>query len=259
MSRRQEAGLSLVEVTIILLVLSALTAVVAPSIATYSNDARQVAAKSDVEAIGSAIIQLLRDTGSRCLRLAGANTTLTDCTLTNRVDLLVSAGPLPRAIDLAQAPDITLPDAQSATNATVNWQYVGGANAPTQQDLLEDQFTENDNATPYPAASFAGGGGPRMKLGWRGAYLNGPILADPWNARYQANTMFLTVATNATDAVVPIDQTTEGLRETGWNRDVLVMSAGINGVVETSFGGTATAGVAAGGDDVIYVVSGGSR
>lgn len=253
MTLRGERGLSLVEATIILLVLSTLGAVMAPSMATYLNDSRQTAAKSEAEAIGTAIVQLLRDIGSRCLRLNGT----TDCTVTNRVDLLVTTGADPRGIDLAQAPDVTLADSQAATEATVNWLPDGSA--PSQQDLLEHQLIDNANPSPYPVPTFTGGGGPRNKVGWRGAYLNGPITADPWNARYQVNTIFLGVAINAVDTGMTPNQLQEGLREAAWNRDVLVLSAGSNGIVETSFGGTATGGVTAGGDDVIYAITGGSR
>jgi type II secretory pathway pseudopilin PulG len=246
-------GMSLVEATIIVTVLAALTAAIAPSIGTYREDARQTVAKQEVETIGAAIMQMLRDTGSRCLRLVGT----TDCTVTNRVDLLVTSGPDPVNVSATLAPDVTLPDSEAATNSPVNW--LPSASAPNQQDLLEDQLIENDNAVPYPVAGFASGGGPRMKLGWRGAYLNGPITADPWNVRYQVNTLFLTVGTNAFDTAGSPDQLQEGLRETAWNRDVLVLSAGSNQVVQTSFGGLATGGVSAGGDDVIYVIRGGTR
>ena len=248
-----ERGLSLVEATVILMVLATLTAVIAPAVSDYTNDARQTMAKEEVEVIGQGILRLLRDTGSRCLRLVGT----TDCTVTNRVDLLVSSGANPRGISTTLAPDITLPDSEAATNGVVNWLPDGSA--PVQQDLLEDQLIENDNATPYTGVGFTAGGGPRMKLGWRGAYLNGPVTADPWSARYQASTIFLTVATNAFDTAGSPNQLQEGLREAGWNRDVLVLSAGINGVVETSFGGGASGGVVAGGDDVVYVITGGSR
>jgi type II secretory pathway pseudopilin PulG len=248
-----ERGVSLVEATLIVMVLAVLTATLAPSIGGYVADARQTAAKSDVEAIGSGVLQLLRDTGSRCLRLVGT----TDCTVTNRVDLLITSGPDPVGIDTTLAPDVVLPDAEAASNGTVNWRP--SANVPNQQDLLEDQLVDNGNATPYPEVGFPGGGGPRMKLGWRGAYVNGPIDADPWDVRYQANTMFLAVATNAFDTSGSPDQLQEGLREAGWNRDVLVLSAGANRIVETPFGGAPAAGVLAGGDDVVYVISGGSR
>jgi type II secretory pathway pseudopilin PulG len=249
-----ERGMSLVEATVILMVLATLTAVIAPVATGYMEDARQAAAKEETEAIGSAVLRVLSDTGSRCLRLLGT----TDCTVTNRVDLLVSSGSNPRAIDLASSPDITLTDPESATDATVNWLPDGSA--PTQQDLLEDQLIENDNATPYSAVSFTGGGGPRMKVGWRGPYLNGPFTADPWGGRYQVNTMFLAVATNAIDTSLGANQFQEGIYQAGWNRDVLVLSAGQNGMVQTSFGGaSATAGVSAGGDDVVYVLRGSSR
>lgn len=250
---RSGQGMSLVEATIILTVLATLTAVVAPAIGDHLEDARHVVAKAEVETIGSGILQLLKDTGSRCLRLVGT----TDCTVTNRVDLLVSGGSDPAGINMTLAPDIVLPDAEAATNGTVNWMPDG--NAPTQQDLLEDQLVENDNATPYPAAGFTLAGGPRVKIGWRGAYLSGPVTADPWNSRYQASTLFLTVATNAFDTAGSPNQLQEGLREAAWNRDVVVLSAGSNEIVETSFGGTATTGVSAGGDDIVYVISGASR
>lgn len=250
---RSERGLSLIEATIVLLVLSTLTAVLAPSIGVYANDARQASAKKDVETIGAAILNLLRDTGSRCLRLAGTS----DCTLTNRVDLLVSSGDDPISVTAA---DVTLPDSESgapALGGTVNW--IPDAEAPnvTQRDTMDDQLVENDNSPAYPAVGFTGGGGPRMKLGWRGAYLPGPVSGDPWGRIYQSNTIFLTVATNAADTGG--SQSQEGLREAGWNREVMVISAGGNGVVETSFGGTAAGGTSAGGDDIVYVLGGSTR
>jgi hypothetical protein len=252
MSRRLASarGVSLVEATIILATLAVLAAIVAPAIGTYVNDANSVAAAHDTETIGSGILQLLQDTGSRCLRLVGT----TDCTLTNRVDLLVSGGKDPDSVSPA---DITLPDSESASYASVNW--LPDAQAPTQRDTIDDQLIENDNATPYPAASFSAGGGPRMKLGWRGAYLNGPIASDPWGYKYQVNTIFLTVATNAFDTAASPDQSQEGLRESGWKRAVMVLSPGANGAVQTSFGGPGAGSVSAVGDDVIYIIGGTTR
>jgi type II secretory pathway pseudopilin PulG len=250
---KSERGMSMVEATIILMVIGSLTAMLAPSVAGYMNDARNVAAKKDVEAIGAGILQMLKDTGSRCLRLEGQ----TECTFLNRVDLLVSAGNDPLSVIPA---DVTYPDSQAATNGSVNWRP--DPEQPGQQDTMDDQLIENDNAGalgPYTATSFTGGGGPRMKLGWRGPYINGPINGDPWGTKYQANTIFLTVATDAFDTAGSPNQLQEGLRETGWNRDVIVLSAGVNRVVETSFGGTATPGVSAVGDDVIYVIGGSTR
>jgi type II secretory pathway pseudopilin PulG len=243
-----EQGMSLVEATIILMVLALLTATVAPSVADYVSDARQVKAKEDVEAIGTGILRLLKDTGSRCLRTAGT----TDCTVANRVDLLVSGGNDPRA---AASTDVTLPDSESATNASVNWLPDG--QAPTQQDNVDSQLVLNTPA--YTAATFTGGGGPRMKLGWRGAYITGPVTGDPWGYKYQANTLFLSVANDATDTAMTPDQAQEGMKQAGWNRSVLVVSPGANGIVETAFGGAGGVGVATGGDDIVYVLRGSTR
>jgi hypothetical protein len=251
---RSERGLSLVEATLILMTLAVLTATIAPAVMGYVDDARNVAAKKDAESIGSGILQMLKDTGSRCLRINGT----TDCTKTNRVDLLVSAGADPVAIS-ASAASITLPDSEAAIDATVNWIPSGNAVSSSQRDTIDEQLIVN-GTTPYAAPDFTAGGGPRMKLGWRGGYLNGPITSDPWNTKYQVNTIFLTVATNAFDSTGGSpNQLQEGLRETAWLRDVLVLSAGRNQIVQTSFGGTAAGGATAGGDDVAYVISGATR
>jgi type II secretory pathway pseudopilin PulG len=253
-----ERGMSLIEATIILMVLATLTAAISPSIADYSNEARQVKAKEDVEAIGTGLLRMLRDTGSRCVRKTGT----TDCTKANRVDLLVSAGNNPVAV--SNGADAVLTDAESWQDATtaVNWLPDTQAPSAGQRDTIDEQLILN-STTPYTSAGFTGGGGPKMKLGWRGAYLNGPISGDPWNHIYQADTIFLTVATDATDTAGAPDQTVEGMKQAGWKRNVLVVSAGGNGTVDTEFGGTAAgaggAGVVAGGDDIIYVLRGSSR
>jgi type II secretory pathway pseudopilin PulG len=249
--------MSLVEATIILMVLALLTATVAPSVADYVSDARQVKAKEDVEAIGTGILRLLKDTGSRCLRVSGT----TDCTVANRVDLLVSGGADPRNVTSA---DVTLPDAEGGTDATVNWLGATNAVSSGKRDTVDNQLVLNaPTGGAYTAASFTGGGGPRMKLGWRGAYITGPISGDPWGYKYQADTIFLTVATDATDTAMSPDQAQEGMKQAGWNRNVLVVSPGANGIVETEFGGSAAGaggvGVATGGDDIVYVLRGSTR
>ena len=109
-----ERGMSLIEATIVLMVMAILVMLLAPTVGDYVNDARQVAARKDVESIGEGILRLLSDTGSRCLRLAGT----TDCTIAKRVDLLVSAGDNPIGIS-ASVTDITLPDSEAATPASV--------------------------------------------------------------------------------------------------------------------------------------------
>ena len=63
-------GLSLVEVTIMLLVLMLLTGVLAPSIMDFVKDAQWVKVKEDCEAIGVSVARLTRDVGP-CLKFDG--------------------------------------------------------------------------------------------------------------------------------------------------------------------------------------------
>ena len=85
-----QKGLSLVEVTIVLLVLMLLTGVLAPSIWDFVHDAQWVKVKEDCEAIGITFSRLTRDVGP-CLRVNAVN----GCTLATRVDVLFGDGAEP--------------------------------------------------------------------------------------------------------------------------------------------------------------------
>jgi hypothetical protein len=244
--------------------LAILTAVIAPAAGDYIEEARNVKAKEDVEAIGTGILRLLRDTGLPCV--SNDASVAAPCSLTTRVDVLVSGGSSPGVTGGAYsvpAGDITQPGGDAAS---VNWvgatsTVVGGANNDTnvpiaQTDTVDNQLVKNtpagNGAKAYSSASlFTAGGGPRAGIGWRGAYLTGPIGADPWGTMYEANTVFLTPASNATASAAA-----EGDRYSGWKRDVVVVSAGSNGTLETTFGAD---GTTAAGDDIIYTVQGASR
>ena len=241
---RAERGLSLVEATIMLMVIATLTAIVGPAAGNYIESARHSKAKEDVEAIGSAMEQVLRNTGLLCLSINGsscANST------SGRVELLVSGTAVgsnePTVVTTAYA-------APASTASSTNLNWAGGTNevADARRDLMDDHFVTN--AAGYTAVSFTSGGRPRAGLGWRGAYLNGPIDLDPWGYVYQSNTVFLSVASDATDG------TTAGTLRGGWTSNVMVLSSGSNGVVQTAFGST---GAAAAGDDIVYVVQGATR
>ena len=89
-----ERGMSLIEATIILMVLAILTSVLAPSVGDYVNDARQTKVKEDVEALGTGILRMLRDTGKPFPQVV-VGTGATSYADENRVDLLVSEGNAP--------------------------------------------------------------------------------------------------------------------------------------------------------------------
>src|SRR5687768_16653384 len=96
--RAGEAGLSLVEATIILAVLAALTSVLAPSIGGFVSDAQQTTAKKDAETIASALTQMLVDVGEAWFLIDGNGAAATNPpshVVANRVDLLVGDGKTP--------------------------------------------------------------------------------------------------------------------------------------------------------------------
>src|SRR5688500_3230009 len=93
-----ERGLSLVEATIILGVMSMLTAVLAPSVRVYVQSAQQATAKKDVETLGSALSRMLTDTGQLWVVRDGNGAGVTDPpsnAVNNRVELLISEGKTP--------------------------------------------------------------------------------------------------------------------------------------------------------------------
>jgi hypothetical protein len=233
-------GLSLVEVTIMLLVLMTLTGVLAPSIMDFVRDAQWVKAKEDCEAIGVSVVRLMRDVGP-CLKFNGKG----GCTKINRADLLYSDGP-----------DVTPADVTGEAAAGFN----GGGNTAgplnwhtdsARGDSMEHQFVDNGGGLDYPSPADLGTyAGPGAGLGWRGAYLSSPIGPDPWGHRYLVNTVFLAVARDA-DA-----GNGEGQRSGGWSHDTFCITAGPNGQYETPFGGNATHGVYRRGDDLVFIISG---
>lgn len=99
-------------------------------------------------------------------------------------------------------------------------------NASGLVDFLERHLGTNkprDNtANAYPS-SF-----PPIRF-WRGAYLTAPVDSDPWGNRFAVNVQYLGPSLN----------------------DVVVLSAGINEIIETDFTGNP---LVVGGDDVLVVV-----
>ena len=247
-------GLSLVEVTIMLLVLMLLTGVLAPSIFDFVKDAQGVKVKEDCEAIGVSVARLARDVGP-CLKFDGTGA----CTKTNRVDVLYSDGP-----------DVT--PADMAGDATANF-YGGAATATdlnwhkddSRGDSMEHQFVDNGTGPNYPSPAdlnSANTPGPSFGLGWRGAYLSPPIGPDPWGHRYLVNSVFLAMAVDAgtgSAAASASPQTIVVPTPRSWSNDTFCISPGPNGQYETAFGGNATHGVYRRGDDFIYIISGDTR
>jgi hypothetical protein len=233
-------GLSLVEVTIMLLVLMLLTGVLAPSIWDFVIDAKWVKVKEDCEAIGISVARLTRDIGP-CLKFDGT----LPCTKQNRVDLLYSDGPDVTPADV----DGWSFDSPGDILTSLNWHR-----DDSRGDAMERQFTTNDAhyLTPGMLGTYTAVG-PQFGLGWRGAYLTAPIGPDPWGHRYLVNSVFPAVAKDASWG------TAEGARSGGWSKDTFCISAGPNVRYETLFGGNGHGGTTREGDDFLYIISGDTR
>jgi hypothetical protein len=241
--RKGQTGLSLVEVTIMLLVLMLLTGVLAPSIMDYVKDAQWVKVKEDCEAIGVSVARLTRDVGP-CLKFNGVAT----CDMANRVEILYSDGP-----DILPADVTGLPfTSANMTPSPMNW---NNDHDLTVGDSMERQFTTNIGAGYLtPALNYPGSFpvGPLYGLGWRGGYLAAPIGPDPWGKAYVVNSGFLAPATDAIAAG-------EGNRSRWWEHDVICLSAGPNNIYETDFAGNVNGGTNRMADDFIFIIQGSGR
>jgi type II secretory pathway pseudopilin PulG len=248
---RKQAGLSLVEVTIMLLVLMLLTSVLAPSIFDFVYDAERVKVKEDCEAIGVSIARLVRDVGPCLMVNAGVG-----CVLNNRADVLVSDGNFP-----GLRGDGAIPNPWARAMNTQLWLKSGDTLPAMNADTLENQLATNTPGYPAPA-TWVGGGWypiPVFGLGYRGAYIAPPIGPDPWGDGYQVNTGFLAVANDATTGGAPFTGT--GQRNGFWDVDVFCISAGPNKLIDTAFGGfdAAHPDVHRRVDDFVFVISGSTR
>lgn len=240
MLRRKESGFTLVEVTIILLILVVLGGILLPTIERFIDLARIARVKEDVGMI-AAIIELWKfDTCTRWFHVDGDSNAYTDA---NRVDMLVGDGDTPPTIFAPASND----DFWSKAYGLANF-----VDKIENQLALGDPFFPDDNTaatSPYPTPTSSA----LYACGYRGAYISTPVTADPWGNRYMVNVAWLGPRGGArvfgTSTQVEFN-----------NYDVFVLSAGPDETVSTEFQpGTppVPAGVIAGGDDVIALVFGG--
>ena len=235
MSRANKSkGFTLVEVTIILLVLVILSAILLPVIERYIDLARYVKCREDIGMI-AAIIELFKvDTCGTCLKIWGD---IPSCT-GNQIDLLVSDG----NIASCTGPSTSLWGQQYGDNHAMFF-----VDTMTNQLALGDPFGPTSPGNPYPRPYTAFG------CGWRGAYISTPITGDPWGNRYMVNVAFLG---NCVGGPGMTGGRCFGMTPLQYSRmDVFVLSAGPDGTVHTPF---AMEGVVAQGDDQIALISGNS-
>jgi type II secretory pathway pseudopilin PulG len=237
-----EAGVSLIEASIVLSVFALLTAVLAPSIGGYISDAQHAAAKKDVEVIGTAVTRMLTDVGEAWLLRDGngaAATAPPSHAAANRVDLLVSSGAVP-TVGVARATAGADWDDPVDDAAVQRLEYFLVLNTPS--NLAANAYRTSSSMSVVGEFDPDSGALYNVEHAWRGSYLPGPVGPDPWGTRYAVNVEFLARAL--------------GAGPSGTANDVFVISAGPDRVVETRFD---VDGATAGNGDLLYVVSGGTR
>jgi type II secretory pathway pseudopilin PulG len=240
---RNQRGLSLIEATIMLAVVSLLTAVMAPAVRTYVQSAQESAAMHDVEAIATGLSRMLSDTGESWFLRDGNGTLATDVpshATANRVDLMVSDGNIPQLYSGVTRSTVGTEWTAPVDNAAVQeLEYYLATNVPSNASANAYRSATNMSVT----ANFDPTSGQTFNSdqAWRGPYLPGPLGPDPWGNRYAVNVEFLAKA--------------PGAGPTGNVNDAIVLSAGNNGMIETRIDvdGSNSA------NDVVFIVSGTTR
>jgi hypothetical protein len=169
------------------------------------------------------------------------------CTLANRVGILRSVGPDVGTADLAA----TATDATYVSGAD-NWDDDQGALSDTFDNQLILNTPDYDTPNEGTPGGYIRSGPAVVGVGWRGAYV-AQAETDPWGKPYLANTAYLAVPIDAPAGYL------ENQAGGGYSRDVIVISAGPNGMFDSPFGGSANYGTDRLGDDIIYVIQGDTR
>ena len=254
---RNLRGWTLIELTVVLIVLSILFAVLAPVVGRYAHEARRIRARKDVRTIGAAVWMHLAETGEPMFLQVGSGggnqpPDRNSATRTNRMGMLVGDGDIPMAF--STDPQFTSWTAHPTPGpGSADPENVAGGMPVT--DFLENHIVTNrpfgDPANRYRTPSDMvndnpdrlwardESGGLNSEFSWRGPYLGGPIGPDPWGNRYAVNVRYLDPGANVAGPLA------------GYTADVIVLSAGPNGVVETPF---EVEGNTPGGDDIIYIL-----
>ncbi len=246
------AGFTLVEVSIILMVLTVLSMILLPGIGSYLRDARLARARSDLSAIAAAIDRFLEDTGEQAFRCFGngkretTGSTISDPSSPDPwyvVGTLVSDGDTPDG----GAPDDVWrwrePVDGHAVDSMANHlvQNTPGQNRAARYRTPEDLFTR-EVSNQFALQTQVGF---NARFAWRGPYLSAPVRSDPWGNRYAVNVKYLDPGSDSSE-----------WNAHGWIQDVFILSAGPDEEIDTPY---EIDGVVPGDDDLIRVISGGSR
>jgi len=176
---RSDAGVTLIEATVMLAVSAVLVSAMAPVASRTIDAARLARAASDVDAIAAAIDNFIDE------HTLFVPFTATGASGGDVIEILVSDGDIP-----------TLGSAGGANwDDPINCAAASGTCAGSVDvGFLENHLVRNANLGEAGSYSTAA-------TGWKGAYLNGPVDPDPWGNRYAVNVEYLK-ATTANDVFV---------------------------------------------------------
>ena len=211
---KNEKGFTLLEIIVVLAVLGALAAMLSPVVFRYIDDANRARAQADVTTISTAIQRMYADTG-RWPFYADGNGATAYAAGTDAAYLVGGTCLLSNtATDTLGECGVTATLLGSATGWTLT----------DKADGLTRQLVTNEGAAgiQYNAATTF----PRA---WKGPYTDSIPSVDAWGNPYLVN-----IGDAATSA-----------------QAVFVLSAGANGIVETSADTTSVTNLTAGGDDII--------
>ncbi len=260
--RRKEAGFTLVEVTVILLVLVILSAILLVQIGGFNRQARYAKVKEDVGAICTAIAAYLTDIGETTFWNHGWR----DPDTPDRswpVGLLIGDGDIPDA------------NGTGSVRGAEHWRGVSGDYISIESDFRFETFrftidtlanhlihntpqNESNQGARTPANMVDGDNSSRIPGGlrfdppsgqgfnsmfaWRGPYIADVVDPDPWGNRYMANVFAL--------------YHPQGDDSDGFASAVVCYSAGADEEIDTSF--NQPAGWTTGDDDYAALVTAGS-
>jgi len=245
-------GFTLVEVTIILMVLSVLSLVLLPGLGSYLRDARLARARGDLDAIHKAVVRFLQDTGEGVFRCIGNGNRATadggsDAPSSPEpfytLDMLISDGDTPDGGDVGDGWNWREPWSGHPVDTLANHlvKNTPGHDPSARYRTPADIYA----AGPGQQVAFAIQAGTGARFAWRGPYVSAPVRSDPWGNRYAVNVRFLDPGADSATGDAA-----------GYLYDVFVFSAGPDEEIDTPF---SIDGVVPGDDDLIRVISGGSR
>ncbi len=261
----RQGGWSLIELTIILIVLSILCAILMPVIDRYVRNAKIIRCREDVGALTCSIWMFIEDTGCEYFlkdgspnenlgasRILGGGSA-PDQSDANRVNLLVGDGDVP---ELGA-------DGSPAWVLKVNFSGVdfmeyhlvtnNPGNSPANRYRTPTDLGKGPTDFPGdPMFARDESGGFNSEFAWRGPYITAPIDPDPWGNRYAANVKFLDPQADS----ININSEVGTDAGNGYANDVVVLSAGPDEEVDTQI---AVDGITPGDDDIFVVVSANSR